>query len=149
MWFAVLAGAFAAGTVVHDAEASAMKHSAGAAQISRKISPDPLPLVPPQLPTERGIFLGSFATPNSVASQSLLIETQTAFSQATMIASTGRPVVVKPRSALSTGRRPRPDETLETPRFILPEPASILLVLTGLIGLTARHRMHKSDMRHV
>lgn len=149
MSLSLLACAFAAGTIGSDADASAMKCSVNTAPIRRSASPEVLPLRPPALPEERDRLLESLMTPNSVASRALLIETRHPFSRATLVASTRHANTVKPGARLSVAKRPNPGPIPpETARFTLPEPASILLVLTGLIGLTARRQMRRYDAKH-
>jgi hypothetical protein len=146
----LVAVALAAGAICSDAAASAMKNSMNIPQICRKSASEPLPLLPPTFPSEHDQLLASFMMPNSVASQKLLIETRPPFSRATLAASTRCLSAVKPGVPLSVTMRSKHSQTTtETARFTLPEPASILLILTGVIGLTARRQMRRYSAKHV
>jgi len=127
-----------------------MKNPAHFPQVSQEVDSDPLPLLPPTLPAGRDLFLALLLTPNSVASETLSGEVQPAFARTTLVASVPHSTTVEPPRSFSVAAGSKhKQQTTESPLLILPEPASILLVFTGVIGLTARHQMRKNHARHV
>lgn len=146
----ILAASLAAVCFGYDASASVMKAPETYASASAQPSAEGLPLLPPTLPTERDTLLQAFLAADSDGPAQLFPREPGAAvpHPISVIPNTSSTSVVQPE-VLITHRVRRPALEMVTPQaaFSLAEPTSIILLFTGLIGLTARRQMRKQHAK--
>jgi len=136
----------AACTFGRDATSSVIHTNGTPSPYASPSSTELLPLHPPTFPDDGDVLLRMLLDPTTDGAARMLSGTsEAALPRKTPILAKTSPSTVNPE-VLITRRVNRPvfDPANEKADYTLPEPASILLLLTGLIGLTARRQMRKS-----
>lgn len=145
----LLLSLLAVSTFGRDATSSVIHMNGNPSSSASPSSTEMLPLHPPTLPADGDVLLQMLLDPSTDGAARMLSGASEApLPRKTPILAKTSPSTVNPE-ALITHRVTRPvfDPAHEKADFSLPEPASILLLLTGLIGLTARRQMRKSHAK--